>query len=379
MQPLPWSIWVTDAANNDCHQVWKSGEKLEDSFPELTANISFHFPANNRLVFASEQDGWNHLYTIATTGGLPVLLTPGAFEVEDVTLSSDRKSVIYSSNQDDSDRRHLWRVALPDGKPQAISGGETMEWAPVETGLGSYMACLGSTATSPAMPYRISARGREMIAPSALPADFPSAQLVVPRQVIFTSDDGLQIHGQLLVPAGRAQPGPALVFSHGGPIRQMMLGFHYMQYYHNAYAMNQYLANQGYVVLSVNYRRGIMYGRAFREPANGGWRGGAEYKDILAAAKYLQSLASVNAKKLGLWGGSYGGYLTAMGLARNSDLFAAGVDFHGVHDWSMFLPRDSKSPPPPDRVESDKLAFSIVTQRISTTLEVACAPDSGRR
>jgi dipeptidyl aminopeptidase/acylaminoacyl peptidase len=218
-----------------------------------------------------------------------------------------------------------------------------------------------------------------MIAPSALPADFPSAQLVVPRQVIFTSDDGLQIHGQLLVPAGRAQPGPALVFSHGGPIRQMMLGFHYMQYYHNAYAMNQYLANQGYVVLSVNYRRGIMYGRAFREPANGGWRGGAEYKDILAAAKYLQSLASVNAKKLGLWGGSYGGYLTAMGLARNSDLFAAGVDFHGVHDWSMFLPRDSKSPPPPDRVESDKLAFSIVTQRISTTLEVACAPDSGRR
>ena len=357
VQPLPWSIWVTDAANNDCHQVWKSGEKLEDSFPELTANISFHFPANNRLVFASEQDGWNHLYTIATTGGLPVLLTPGAFEVEDVTLSSDRKSVIYSSNQDDSDRRHLWRVALPDGKPQAISGGETMEWAPVETGLGSYMACLGSTATSPAMPYRISARGREMIAPSALPADFPSAQLVVPRQVIFTSDDGLQIHGQLLVPAGRAQPGPALVFSHGGPIRQMMLGFHYMQYYHNAYAMNQYLANQGYVVLSVNYRRGIMYGRAFREPANGGWRGGAEYKDILAAAKYLQSLASVNAKKLGLWGGSYGGYLTAMGLARNSDLFAAGVDFHGVHDWSMFLPRDSKSPPPPDRVESDKLAF----------------------
>jgi len=357
VQPLPWSIWVTDAANNDCHQVWKSGEKLEDSFPELTANISFHFPANNRLVFASEQDGWNQLYTIATTGGLPVLLTPGAFEVEDVTLSSDRKSVIYSSNQDDSDRRHLWRVALPDGKPQAISGGETMEWAPVETGLGSYMACLGSTATSPAMPYRISARGREMIAPSALPADFPSAQLVVPRQVIFTSDDGLQIHGQLLVPAGRAQPGPALVFSHGGPIRQMMLGFHYMQYYHNAYAMNQYLANQGYVVLSVNYRRGIMYGRAFREPANGGWRGGAEYKDILAAAKYLQSLASVNAKKLGLWGGSYGGYLTAMGLARNSDLFAAGVDFHGVHDWSMFLPRDSKSPPPPDRVESDKLAF----------------------
>lgn len=137
-----------------------------------------------------------------------------------------------------------------------------------------------------------------------------------------------------------------------------MLGFHYMQYYHHAYAMNQYLASQGYVVLSVNYRRGIMYGRAFRETTNAGWRGGAEYKDILAAAKYLQTQPTVDPKKLGLWGGSYGGYLTAMGLARNSDLFAAGVDFHGVHDWSMLLPRgDGKAPPPPDRAEADKLAF----------------------
>jgi dipeptidyl aminopeptidase/acylaminoacyl peptidase len=138
----------------------------------------------------------------------------------------------------------------------------------------------------------------------------------------------------------------------------MMLGFHYMDYYHNAYAMNQYLASQGYVVLSVNYRLGIMYGRAFRESPNSGWRGGSEYKDIVAGAKYLRGLPIVDAKRLGLWGGSYGGYLTAMGLARNSDLFAAGVDFHGVHDWSVFLPQwDGKTPMAPDRAEADKLAF----------------------
>jgi dipeptidyl aminopeptidase/acylaminoacyl peptidase len=249
-------------------------------------------------------------------------------------------------------------VSLPDAKPQPVTHGETMEWAPVETGQDNHLACLGSTATSPAMPYRITAHGREMLAASALPPDFPSPQLVVPKQVIFASEGGLQIHGQLFVPAGRTQPGPALVFSHGGPIRQMMLGFHYMDYYHNAYAMNQYLASQGYVVLSVNYRLGIMYGRAFREASNSGWRGGAEYKDIVAAAKYLQTLPIVDAKKLGLWGGSYGGYLTAMGLARNSDLFAAGVDFHGVHDWSVFLPQwDGKTPMAPDRTEADKLAF----------------------
>src|SRR5205807_10057538 len=168
--------------------------------------------------------------------------------------------------------------------------------------------------------------GRGMIAASALPGDFPSRQLVVPKQVIFKSEDGLEIHGQLFVPNGRAQAGPALIFMHGGPIRQMMLGFHYMDYYHNAYAMNQYMASRGYVVLSVNYRTGIMYGRHFREPKDGGPRGGAEYRDIVAAGKYLQSLPNVDAKRIGVWGGSYGGYLTAMGLAHDSDLFGAGVD-----------------------------------------------------
>jgi dipeptidyl aminopeptidase/acylaminoacyl peptidase len=356
--PLPWSIWVADAESGKGHEVWHSGDKLDDSFPELTGDVSFKFPANDRLVFASEQDGRNHLYSVAVAGGAPVLLTPGDFDVEDVTVAADKKSIFYTSNQDDVDRRHIWRVALPDGKPVAVTKGEMMEWSPVETGVGNYVACLGSTATSPAMPYRLNGQGREMIAASALPADFPSSQLVVPKQVVFDSEDGLKIHGQLFVPAGRTQAGPALVFMHGGPIRQMMLGFHYMDYYHNAYAMNQYLASQGYVVLSVNYRLGVMYGHAFREPADGGWRGASEYKDITAAAKYLRGLPIVDAKKLGLWGGSYGGYLTAMGLARNSDLFAAGVDFHGVHDWSVFLPRwDANTPAAPDLEQARKLAY----------------------
>ena len=110
----------------------------------------------------------------------------------------------------------------------------------------------------------------------------------------FKSEDGLEIHGQLFVPTGRTQPGPALIFMHGGPIRQMMLGFHYMDYYHNAYAMNQYLASQGYVVLSVNYRLGIMYGRAFREAPHSSWKGADEYKDVTAGARYLQSLPTVD-------------------------------------------------------------------------------------
>jgi dipeptidyl aminopeptidase/acylaminoacyl peptidase len=138
----------------------------------------------------------------------------------------------------------------------------------------------------------------------------------------------------------------------------MLLGFHYMDYYHNSYAANQYLASLGFVVLSVNYRLGIMYGHDFRNPPHSVWRGASEYNDVLAGAKYLQGLPIVDAKRIGLWGGSYGGFLTAMGLARNSDIFAAGVDYHGVHDWSLFLgdwEEDANSAP--DLKEARKLAF----------------------
>jgi len=128
---------------------------------------------------------------------------------------------------------------------------------------------------------------------------------------------------------------------HGGPVRQMLLGYHYMYFYHMAYAINQYFANQGYVVISVNFRSGIGYGRDFRMAPNRGAQGASEYQDIVAAAKYLQSRPDVDPERIGLWGLSYGGYLTAMGLARNSDIFKAGVDIAGVHLWGNSLDTNS--------------------------------------
>ena len=356
-----WSLCIADAATGTGRLLWRSGEKPEDSLPELTEDSSLNV-ADGRVVFASEQDGRNHLYSIAASGGTATLLTPGDFDVEDVMLSGDKAWVIYSSNQNDVDRRHLWRVAASGGAPQqALTSGETMEWSPVQTGDGKSILCLGSTATSPAMPYQVTAQGREMIAQQALPSDFPSASLVTPKQVIFQSDDGFTLHGQLFLPHNTQGKVPGLVFMHGGPVRQMMLGFHYMDYYHNAYAENQYLARRGYAVLSVNYRLGVMYGRAFREAPNSVWRGAAEYKDVVAAGRYLQTLPQVDADKIGLWGGSYGGFLTALGLARNSDLFKAGVDFHGVHDWSVFLTErpyfGNLALRPPDADAAIKLAW----------------------
>ncbi len=130
---------------------------------------------------------------------------------------------------------------------------------------------------------------------------------------------------------------PGVLFFHGGSRRQMQLGWHYRGYYHNAYALNQYLASSGYVLLSVNYRSGIGYGMEFREALNYGARGASEFNDVVGAGLYLQSRPDVDPERLGLWGGSYGGYLTALGLAGASDLFAAGVDVRGVHDWNMVI------------------------------------------
>ncbi len=362
VRPMPWAIWVADPTSGQGHELWHSGAAPRDSLPELTENGSFYF-AQDRILFASEQDGRNHLYSIPAAGGTPVLLTPGDFDVEDVVLTPDLKSVIYTSNENDVDRRHIWRVPVEGGQPQqALSQGETIEWSPMVTNGGKTVVCLGSSAISPAMPYVLTGNGRDMLAAQALPKEFPSTQLVTPKQVIFKSEDGLTLHGQLFVPKNaEGKKLPALVFMHGGPIRQMLLGFHYMDYYHNAYAMNQYLASRGYEVLSVNYRLGVMYGRDFREAPNTVWRGAAEYKDVVAAAKYLQGLPNVDPQRVGLWGGSYGGFLTAMGLAKNSDIFKAGVDFHGVHDWSVFLTQrpyfGNLALRPPDTEAAIKLAW----------------------
>ncbi len=360
--PTPWSIWVADTTTGEGKSIWQSGTGENDDFPELTADASFYFAAGDRVVFASEQDGRNHLYSVPAAGGHATLLTRGDFDIEDVTLSADKRSLICTSNEADIDRRHLWRVPVDGGAgQQALTSGETAEWSPVQLADGT-IVCIGSSAVMPALPYRVTSAGRKVIAGEMLAKDFPSDQLVTPKIVTFRSEDGLKIHGQLFVPRHPQAKAPALIFTHGGPSRQMMPAFHYMYYYHNAYAENQFLASRGFVVLSINYRLGIMYGRAFRQAKNAGWRGSSEYRDVVAGARYLQSLPYVDASRIGLWGGSYGGLLTALGLARNSDIFKAGVDFHGVHDWSAFLARwygffDRDIKDVPDAEQARRLAY----------------------
>ncbi len=348
--PAPWSIFIGDVATLGARQVWASGTSPEASLPRLAGENLIQWASDGRLVFFSEQDGWAHLYSIAGSGGNPSLLTPGECEVEHVSYSMDRRTIVYSSNCGDIDRRHLWRVGVTGGSPEAVTSGETIEWNPAILADGS-LAFLRSDARLPGAPYLLGTGASEArpLAPDWLPGDFPASSLVIPQQVIFKSADGWEIHGQLFLPApGLAAKMPAVIFMHGGPVRQMLLGWHYLYYYHNAYGMNQYLAACGYAVLSVNFRSGIGYGRGFREAPGRGPRGASEYQDIVAAENYLRSRADIDPARIGLWGGSYGGYLTALGLARNSERFAAGVDLHGVHDWSTRGFRNWAGPESPE-------------------------------
>ncbi|HEX3228205.1 MAG TPA: prolyl oligopeptidase family serine peptidase [Pyrinomonadaceae bacterium] len=332
----PWAILVGDRVG-DAKQIWRSGDQDSDSFPGIGSEDFWQWAANNRLVFPSEKEGWLHLYSIGADGAGFESLTPGNFEVENAALSQDKSFVVFSTNKSDIDRRHLWWVKVDGGAPRQITAGEGIEMYPALFDNDRRVAFFHSTARDPLMPYtaRTDGSNQKALAPQALPRDFPAAKLVVPEQVIFKAADGTEIHGQLFKPANASGKMPALVFMHGGPVRQMLLGWHYLYYYHNSYAMNQHLASRGYMVLSVNYRSGIGYGRAFRLAQHRGARGASEYQDVVAGAKYLRSRDDVDSKRIGLWGGSYGGYLTALGLARDSDIFSAGVDFHGVHDWSV--------------------------------------------
>src|SRR5207302_3887554 len=135
-----------------------------------------------------------------------------------------------------------------------------------------------------------------------VPPGFPSTELITPEPVTFKASDGLEIHGQLFKTAGGEPRRPTLVYVHGGPPRQMLLGWHYMDYYANDYAANQYLASRGFIVLSINYRLGIGYGYAFHNPMKAGMRGASEYLDVIAAGKYLQGRADVDPKRVGIWG-----------------------------------------------------------------------------
>jgi dipeptidyl-peptidase 4 len=337
------SFVVADVHTGEVREFWRN-EPNDRVFPAVRG-IQW---AGSSVIFQHEPEEWIRYYAVAVDGSTarPVELTPGAGMVETVGLSSDGRTLIYATNAGDIDRRHLWSVPTAGGAAVQLTRGEGIEMFPAPLASGQHVAVLSATASQPLSVSLVpAAGGAPRVLFPTLTAEFPAAAHVTPTAVTLNASDGLEFYNQLFLPRDIA-PGerrPAIIFVHGGPPRQMLLGYHYSDFYHLAFAVNQWLASQGYVVLSVNYRLGIGYGRSFRTAPNTGARGNAEYLDVLAAGQYLQSRPDVDPQRVGIWGLSYGGVLTAQALARNSDIFAAGVDMAGVHLWGSSLDPDDVS------------------------------------
>jgi dipeptidyl aminopeptidase/acylaminoacyl peptidase len=329
-----WSIHVADAATGVAREIWSAPEGVGARYMG-TRSRNLFWSADGEIVFPWERSGWLHPYAInAAKGVAPRELTPGAFEVETFLLTPDKRSLIYAANAGDLERRHVWRRPLAGGAPVRLTSSEGTESSP--TFAGDALAVIATDVRRPAFP----AIARPGLPPLGRTAT--AAWFVAPEPVLFRAEDGMEVHGQIFHGRGGGKR-PALVYVHGGPKRQMLPGFHPSGYYSNIYVMNQYLAARGYDVLAVNYRSGTGYGRAFRDAPGIGREGGAEYRDILAAGRWLAARRDVDPDRIGIWGGSWGGYLTALALARDSDLFKAGVDINGVHSLLRPVP-DSLSP-----------------------------------
>jgi dipeptidyl-peptidase-4 len=346
------SIMVADIPRGAVDHVTESTAEAREVWHNqpnepVFSNINRMFWGDGHLVFpvSPSTDEWDRYWSVKLDGTTtrPILLTTTDGLIEDATsatLSPDGRTLYYCTNARDIERRDIWAVPVAGGTPLQVTSGDGIETYPQPLGSGRQVGVLYFDAKRPASVGLVPATGgnARVIFP-VLNRDFPLEAHVVPEVVRIKAPDGVEVPNQLFLPKD-LRPGerrPALVFVHGGPARQMLPGYHYMQFYHWSYAYNQWLANQGYVVLSVNYRSGIGYGRSFRQAPNTGRNGNAEYQDVLAAGKYLQGRPDVDPARVGIWGLSYGGVLTAQALARNSDIFVAGADLAGVHLWGSSL------------------------------------------
>ena len=336
--PVPWEIWVAASDGSSAHLAWASPNTPRGSLPQSGGGPVLEWVSQNRLVFKSEQENWPHLYVVSADGGAARLLTPGAFMVEDVDVAPDLQSVVYSANTGatpgDDDRRHIFRADVSSGTVSQLVSGASSQMGPVALA-GGAVAFDGGTAQQPLLVSLLEGGTQRALDANLLPERL---SIVATRNAARGQLHRRRWTAHLRPALSAATPAgsiPGIVFVHGGPPRQMLLSWHYMDYYSNAYAVNQYLASSGIrralgqLPARHRLRSRLQLSGALGTDRRLGVSGRRRRREVSPASPARRSA------RIGIWGGSYGGYLTALALARNSDIFKAGVDFHGVHDWSL--------------------------------------------
>jgi len=296
-------------------------------------------PDNAHVYFESERDGWAHLYSVSTTGGEPTQLTSGQFEVSDVRLSQDKTKFYFTSSEGSFFQRHLFSMSTVGGPRTQITGlpGQNqVDISPDET----ILADVRSYSNKPPELYLIpnqpmdekASASLKPVTTSPIPEFFRN-DWVDPRLVSFKARDGATVWGRLYAPSNYKGGGPAVLFVHGAGYLQNV--HRWWSSYYREYMFHHLLMERGFVVLDIDYRGSAGYGRDWR---TGIYRhmGGKDLTDHVDAVNYLVKEYGVDPKRVGLYGGSYGGFITLMAMFTEPDVFAAGAALRPVTDWAHY-------------------------------------------
>jgi len=317
----------------------------EESHTELKRELApVVRPGGAGIVYVLPSEGWLHLFYLDLPSRRLEPLTGG--ECEDTGSQEDWNSfspcgrwVVFPSNRGTGpNERRLWKVDVETKELRPVTPGPGNDtnaaWSPG----GERIAFLRCGPFETPDLWTVSPDGSGMTRlTSSMPEDLETRQISVPAHVTFAGRDGATVHGDLLLPKGfdpRARYA-AVVFLHGGVNRQMRYGWHPLQTYSIFYSFNQYLLHRGFVVLSVDYRGSIGYGCSY-EQGNYMGVGETDLMDVVAGADYLRSLEYVDGSRLGVYGISYGGYLTLGAMTRHAGTFAVGVNIAGIWNWDQY-------------------------------------------
>jgi dipeptidyl aminopeptidase/acylaminoacyl peptidase len=281
-----------------------------------------------------------HLYTldVADASAKAKQLTSGTWEITNASLARDEKKFYITSTEEHPGERHLYTVALDGGartKLTSMIGSNQAEVSPDESTLG----LVYSYSTKP--PEVFVAANRPGAAPAQVTttptAEWRGFNWIDPKVITFKARDGVDVYARLFTPemigARRDPSHPGVVFVHGAGYAQN--AHKYWASYFREYMFHNLLASRGYVVLDVDYRASSGYGRDWRT-AIYRHMGGKDLEDIVDGAKYIVAKEQVNPKRVGLYGGSYGGFITLMAMFTTPDVFAAGAALRPVTDWAHY-------------------------------------------
>jgi dipeptidyl aminopeptidase/acylaminoacyl peptidase len=303
------------------------------------SSLSF-LPDNKRISFLSEHDGWMHLYTldVSSEGAKPAQLTSGKWEIATAALARDGKKFYITTGEAHPGERHLYTVAVEGGsrtRLTSMTGSSEAEVSPDESTLGLVFSYTNKPPEVFVMPNVPGATASQV---TTTPTEqWRSFKWIDPKVITFKARDGVDVHARLFTPemigAKRDATRPGVVFVHGAGYLQN--AHKYWSTYYREYMFHNLLASRGYVVLDVDYRASSGYGRDWRT-AIYRHMGGKDLEDVVDGAKYLTAAEKVDPKRIGVYGGSYGGFITLMAMFTTPDVFAAGAALRPVTDWAHY-------------------------------------------